>query len=133
MKVLHIIYSLIFGGIESGVIRIASEQGKDQKNSVVIVCVGSSSGPRAGNLSNVVNVELIPFWGGLKLKFLKSLGLLLFFKNFTLYLRNIRPDVVHVHLNLVNFVIVILTKTVVPNSKIVCSSYTTHNIFKVLT
>lgn len=131
MKIIHAVNSLSFGGIESGVIKIASEQVKKSENIVSIVCVGSEIGKRAQNLNEEIDLKHLHFWNNINISFLKFIGFFIFLIKFFQLIRESKPNILHTHLNLVNFILVIVTRMASNETKIISSSYTTHNIFKI--
>ena len=130
MKILHIIHSLSFGGIESGTIRLATEQAKNSDYSIAILCVGSTVGDRLFEVPSNVAVKHIAIRNSSKFKLLQLVGILRFAMRFILYLRKNEFDLIHCHLNLINMLILILTKMSFLSPRFISNAYTTHNIFK---
>ena len=130
MRVLHIIHSLTFGGVESGTMRLAAEQAKTSDHSVTILCVGSTLGDRLSEIPSSVVVKHIAIRDSSKFKFLQLVRVLRFAIHFILYLRKNKFDLIHCHLNLINMLILILTKMSFLSPRFICNAYTTHNIFK---
>lgn len=129
MKILHIINSLSFGGIESGVIRLSNEQSKNKDFSVHLLCVGRAKNIRINEVLPEVIVKRMPIKSNLIIEFINLIGFLRFLINFRKYIKNEKFDVVHSHINLMNFILNLLTKIFHKNTLFISNTYTTHNFF----
>ena len=130
MKVLHIINSLSFGGIESGTIRLATEQSKKEDYSVTILCVGRDFGCRIRELPCNVAIRHIPIKYNFLLKSFSFIGVFGFSIKFFSFLTKNKFDVIHSHLNLANLLIIFLARLWPVKSRLISNAYTTHNIVK---
>ena len=92
--------------------------------------MGSTVGDRLREIPPSVVVKHIAIRHSSKFKFLQLVGVLRFAIHFILYLRRNEFDLIHCHLNLINMLILILTKMSFLSPRFICNAYTTHNIFK---
>ena len=130
MKILHIINSLSYGGVETGVMKLASEQSKNKNYSITILCLGRTLNIRHNELPSNITIKNIPIKSNFKIESLNYLGILKFLILFFLLLKKDKFNLIHSHINLINAFTLSLSRLFSPKSKFISNTYTTHNFFK---